>query len=161
MRISQIIAQINTNLETVKQLQNQSSELLKANARLEEIKESKQRAMLMDYIEIGSTYTFNGYAYLTGVQTGSKEFNRPNFISGDIIEFVKKNQKSIVVKCLKKNTSKWDSLSRVTTYTETFPNTIFRVDADSLYHHLMSRPEFRSGFNAYISRREALDELGI
>ena len=107
MRISQIESQMVSNTEQMRLLQKQVAELSKSNNRLSELKESKLLDSFAEYIELGTIYNVTSYMYLTGVQTGVKDsFINPNFQTGDKIEFIKKNKKSFVIKCITKVVSK-------------------------------------------------------
>ena len=86
MRITEIESQMLSNTETMRTLQKQVAELSKQNSYLSEVKENKLTELFVDYIELETTYTFNTYAYLNGVQTGVKTgFKSPNFQDGDVI----------------------------------------------------------------------------
>ena len=115
MRISQIESQMVSNTEQMRLLQKQVSELSKTNSKLSELKESKLLDMFTEYIELGTIYNVTSYMYLNGVQTElSKSNNRlinPNFQDGDQIEFIKKNKKSFVIKCITKIISKIENLN--------------------------------------------------
>jgi hypothetical protein len=160
MRITEIESQISNNYETIKTLQKQVADLSKKNFHLSQIKENKLTELFIDYIELGTTYTFNSYAYLTGVQTGVKtDFKSPNFQNGDVIRFDKKNKKSIVVTCLNKSEHK--IANGVGSVSMSNTNLIFRIYIDSLYQFMLRSPDFKSRFDAYVRRKESLDLLGI
>ena len=143
-------------------LQKQVAELSKSNNRLSELKESKLLDSFTEYIELGTTYKFNSYAYLTGVQTGVKDsFINPNFQDGDQIEFVKKNKKSFVIKCITKVSSKIETPGGKRTNYITHPDWIFRIDIMSLYNYMMRQSQSKEGFNSYVKRKESLELLGI
>ena len=162
MRISQIESKMLSNTEQMRLLQKQVAELSKSNNRLSELKESKLLDSFTEYIELGTTYKFNSYAYLTGVQTGVKDsFINPNFQDGDQIEFVKKNKKSFVIKCITKVSSKIETPGGKRTNYITHPDWIFRIDIMSLYNYMMRQSQFKEGFNSYTKRKESLELLGI
>ena len=162
MIISEIQSQILANNREATDLQKRLLEIHKKNSSLSQLKESKLLEIFTDYIEIGSTYNFSNYSYLTGVQTGVKiPICKPDFVSGDSIEFVKKNSKSIVVKCITKVVSKIDIHSGIRTKNITHPDLLFRIDIMSLYHHMMRSTEFKAGFDIYVKRTESLESLGI
>lgn len=162
MRITEIESQVLSNTETMRTLQKQVAELSKQNSYLSELKENKLTELFVDYIELGTNYTFDTYAYLNGVQTGVQSgFISPNFQDGDQIEFLKKNKKSFVIKCITKISSKIETSSGLRRNHITHPDWIFRVDISSLYHFMLKRPEFKSRFDAYVRRKESLDLLGI
>ena len=162
MRISQIESKMLSNTEQMRLLQKQVAELSKSNNRLSELKESKLLDSFTEYIELGTTYKFNSYAYLTGVQTGVKDsFINPNFQDGDQIEFVKKNKKSFVIKCITKVSSKIETPGGKRTNYITHPDWIFRIDIMSLYNYMMRQSQFKEGFNSYVKRKESLELLGI
>jgi protein subunit release factor B len=109
MRIEEIESQIATNRNAMRELQNQISGLSIKTSELERLKEDDKLKTFVEYIEVGSTYEFHSYTYLTGVESGSKTGLQSNFIKGDVIEIVKKNKMSIVIKCIKKISSTRDS----------------------------------------------------
>lgn len=162
MRISQIESKMISNTEQMRLLQKQVAELSKSNNRLSELKESKLLDSFTEYIELGTTYKFNSYAYLTGVQTGVKDsFINPNFQDGDKIEFIKKNKKSFVIKCITKVVSKIETPGGKRTNHTSHPDWIFRIDIVSLYNYMMRQSQFKEGFNSYVKRKESLELLGI
>jgi hypothetical protein len=143
-------------------LQKQVAELSKSNNKLSELKESKLLDMFTDYIELGTIYNVTSYMYLTGVQTGVKTgFISPNFQDGDQIEFLKKNKKSFVIKCITKISSKIETPSGLRKNHITHPDWIFRIDIMSLYNYMMRQSEFKTSFNSYVKRKESLELLGI
>ena len=162
MRITEIESQVLSNTETMRILQKQVAELSKQNSYLSELKENKLTELFVDYIELGTNYTFDTYAYLNGVQTGVKTgFISPNFQDGDQIEFLKKNKKSFVIKCITKVVSKTETPGGVRTNHITHPDWIFRIDINSLYIYMMRQSEFKNSFNSYMTRKESLELLGI
>ena len=159
MRVSEIESQISVNNREVADLQKKINDLYKKNNSLVQLRDSKLLESFIDYIEVGTTYNFTTYAYLTGIQTGGTGV-KPSFRDGDSIEFIKKNSKSIVVKCTTKVVSKLDKNGN-TIKSITNPNLTFRIDIWSLFGFMRSRPEFKTGFDSYIRRRESLESLGI
>ena len=162
MRISEIESKMLSNTEQMRLLQKQVAELSKSNNRLSELKESKLLDSFAEYIELGTIYNVTSYMYLTGVQTGVKDsFINPNFQDGDQIEFVKKNKKSFVIKCITKVSSKIETPGGKRTNYITHPDWIFRIDIMSLYNYMMRQSQFKEGFNSYVKRKESLELLGI
>jgi hypothetical protein len=162
MRITEIESKILSNTEQMRLLQKQVAELSKSNNKLSELKESKLLDMFTDYIELGTIYNVSSYMYLTGVQTGVKDsFISPNFQDGDKIEFIKKNKKSFVIKCITKVVSKIETPSGVRRNHTSHPDWIFRIDIMSLYNYMMRQSEFKKSFNSYVKRKESLELLGI
>jgi len=162
MRISEIESKMISNTEQMRLLQKQVAELSKSNNRLSELKESKLLDMFTEYIELGTIYNVTGYMYLNGVQTGVKDsFINPNFQDGDKIEFIKKNKKSFVIKCITKVTTKIETPGGKRTNHISHPDWIFRIDIMSLYNYMMRQSEFKTSFNSYVKRKESLELLGI
>ena len=162
MRISEIESKMLSNTEQMRLLQKQVAELSKSNNRLSELKESKLLDMFTEYIELGTIYNVTGYMYLNGVQTGVRDsFINPNFQDGDKIEFIKKNKKSFVIKCITKVTTKIETPGGKRTNHTSHPDWIFRIDIMSLYNYMMRQSEFKTSFNSYVKRKESLDLLGI
>lgn len=168
MTISQITDLIAKNSGEFKLLHDRIRELNKQSSYLSEIKQNKFLELFSDYIELGTKLDLTTYANFTGVQTGiKKEENShpsaysPSFSPGDVIEFTKKNKKSIVITCLTKVMSKIDISTGTRKTIAINPNWTFRVDINSLYHYLMRTPQFKQGFDSYVRRTEALDLLGL
>ena len=162
MRVSEIESQISVNNREVADLQKRINDLYKKNNSLVQLRDSKVLESFIDYIEVGTTYNFTTYAYLTGIQTGGSTTGvKPNFMNGDSIEFIKKNSKSIVVKCTTKVVGNYDKHSGSRIKSITNPNWTFRIDIMSLFVFMRSRPEFKTGFDSYVRRRESLESLGI
>lgn len=160
MRLSEIESQIATNRDAYRELQNQISKLSAKTSELERLREESKLKTFVEYIEIGSTYEFLSYAYLTGVESGSKTGLQSNFVKGDVIEIVKKNKMSIVIKCIKKISSKRDS-NNMRVLSESNPNAQFRIDIQSLFINMIRDSQFSDGLKTFSKRKEALDELGI
>jgi hypothetical protein len=160
MRLSEIELQIATNKNAMRELQTQITKLSIKTSELERLKEYAKLKTFVEYIEVGSTYEFHSYTYLTGVESGSKTGLQPNFIKGDVIEIVKKNKMSIVIKCIKKISSTRDS-NNMRVLSESNPNAQFRIDIQSLFINMIRDSQFSDGLKTYQKRKEALDELGI
>ena len=165
MRIQQIQDKILENNNLMKDLQNQVAQLSRENSELAHQREMKLIEYFKDYIELGTSYKVTNWMYLTGVQTSLKKDEKqysPNFQTDDVFEFVKKNAKSIVIKCTTKVKSTYNSnnSSRTTEIIEN-PGWMFRIETLSLYQSLLKDQNFAEPFKKYVSRKEALDLLGI
>jgi len=165
MRLQQIREQISENNNLIKSLQSQVTQLSRQNSELAIQRENKLIEYYRDYIELGTSYKVTNWMYLTGVQTHLKKDekpNSPNFQKDEVFKFVKKNAKSIVIECTTKIKSTYTSgnSSRTTQIIEN-PGLIFRIEIMSLYHSLMKNSDFADAFRKYVSRKEALDLLGI
>jgi hypothetical protein len=164
MTISQITDLIAKNSGEINLLHTRIRELNKQSSYLSETKQNKFLELFSDYIELGTKLDLTTYANFTGVQTGIKKgetIYNPSFSPGDVIEFTKKNKKSIVITCLTKVMSKIDTATGTRKTSTINPNWTFRVDINSLYHYLMRTPQFKQGFDSYVRRTEALDLLGL
>ena len=159
MNLSEVIEKLNSNKTEINTLQTQLNKLHNENNKLNRLKAQIEVSKLVDYIQIGDEYECTRYMGLKGVQTGKDTGVSPSFRSGDKIQFVKKNTKSIVIKCIKKVLSKNENGNIVKI--ETNPDTLFRIDIDSLYSHLMFDINFKTSFQSYINRKESLEQLGI
>jgi len=164
MRLKQIKEQIAANTAAIKNLQSQISKLSTENVKLNNGYDDKLIEYFSEYIELGTTYNVvNKYLYLTGVQTGIKKDDKhysPNFNDGDTFEFIKKNAKSIVIKCTKKVHMTFSNGVR-SQRVEDNPGWIFRIETESLYQQLIKDEVFKDSFNKYVMRKEALQLLGI
>jgi hypothetical protein len=97
-----------------------------------------------------------------GSPTGvAKTENRSaNFSNGDVIEFVKKNDKSVIIKVTTKVLSRIDRETGKKTSTTTHPDWTFRITKQELYNGLIQRDsELKNNFDSYLKRVESLNEL--
>lgn len=157
MTLTQINDLISSNKDETKLLYTKLNELGNQNKYLLEVKERRLIELFSEYIQIGSKYDVTGYMFLNGIQTGTKDVTKkPNFLPGDVIEFTKKNKKSIVITCLTKN----DYINGTITVTH-HPNWTFRIDTDSLCFYLLGRSEFKKKFETYVRRSDSLEILGV
>jgi hypothetical protein len=111
MTISQIADLIAKNNGEINLLHNRIRELNNQSSYLSEIKQNRFFELFTDYIELGTKLDLTTYANFSGVQTGIKKSEptySPSFTPGDVIEFTKKNKKSIVITCLTKVMSNID-----------------------------------------------------
>lgn len=165
MRIQQIKDKILENNNLIKSLQNQVIQLSRENSQLVIQRENKIIEYFKDYIELGTSYEVTSWFYLNGVQTGLKKdepMQSPNFQENDVFEFIKKNDKSIVIKCTNKIKTTYDKKNNTRTVEVIKnPNWTFRVETLSLYHSLLKDSTFAEPFKKYVGRKEALDMLGI
>jgi hypothetical protein len=163
MRLNQIKEQIATNTAAIKKLQLEISKLSQENVKLNNGYDDKLIEYFKEYIELGNTYYVNKYLYLTGVQTGVKKDDKhysPNFNDGDTFEFIKKNAKSIVIKCTNKVHLTFSN-GKTSKRVEENPGWTFRVETESLYQQLIREEVFKDSFSKYVMRKEALQLLGI
>ena len=163
MRLNQIKEQIATNTAAIKKLQLEISKLSQENVKLNNGYDDKLIEYFKEYIELGTTYNVNKYLYLTGVQTGIKKDDKqysPNFNDGDKFEFIKKNVKSIVIKCTNKVHLTFSN-GKTSKRVEENLNCTFRVETESLYGQLIRDEIFKDSFTKYVMRKEALELLGI
>jgi hypothetical protein len=159
MRLSKIELEISQLRKKLSILQSQVAGTSKKLQWFNQIRNDKLRSGFVDYIEIGSTYQFDKMIHLDGIQTGLKKGEigkNPSFSPGDIIEFVKKNKKSIVIKTHKFFITKRidNAFVRVNV-----PDITFRIDINSLYHAMIYDDNFYKNLVNYISREEALSDL--
>lgn len=164
MTLSQISDLIAKNTGEINLLHTRIRELSNQNSYLSEVKENKLMDLFSEYIELGTKLDLTTYISFTGVQTGIKKGEptySPSFIPGDVIEFTKKNKKSIVITCLTKVMSNIDRSTGIRKTSVINPNWTFRIDGNSLYHYLIRIPQFKQGFDSYVKRTEALDLLGL
>lgn len=158
MRISEIKNKLAENSVAIKELQSKIAKLSSENSTLHAEKNSKLMGYFTDYIEVGSTYTFDKWANLGGIQIGLKKDERPDpsyFNAGDVIEFVKKNKVSFVIKWVTKNRV-FKNKTEVS-----HPNKLYRVDIVNLFDTLRRGENFTKSFDTFVMRKESLDLLGI
>ncbi len=157
------------DLEIIKQreiLRDLQKQVSKCSTLISDIVDQKNQIELryfIDYIEIGSQYTFNTYVNLNGVPTGKNNTDSTSFRNGEKIEIVKKNQKSIVIKCIKKSKTIWEDVNgkRVSRQEYIDYDKSFRIDINSLLHHFKKDQSFNNNFNTWIKRKVSLDAIGI
>lgn len=162
MRITEIQNKILENNLLIKGLQSQVAELSRENSRLADQREQKLINHFKDYIQIDSEHQSNTWLNLNGVQIGLKPGETPassSFRPGDVIKFIKKNAKSIVVQCVTKVNTK--NINGVRQDEVTHPNTIFRVPTINLYEVMSRDPQFSQAFKTYVIRKESLELLGL
>jgi hypothetical protein len=160
MRISEIESKLKQNYGEIKILQKKVAELISQNATLSQEKESRLMELFSEYIQIGKLFEIEKYVYFDGIQTGGKEVTRnPHFAQGDIIEIIKKNKKSIVIKAVLQTVSKLESGIWKKTKEDT--GLTFRIDINSIYINFMKNENFKTGFVSYVTRTESLKLLGI
>ena len=172
MRVEEINKQIFEKNNLIKKLESQIRILSDQKNQLIIDKEFVLMNHFLDYIELGSTHTFKYNPNLNPIPTGPRipmtplpggvpPSNLINFISGDTVEFVKKNQGSLIVKCTRKLTYKYDVASKTSSMVESYPNTTYRINIDKLYNYMMVYGGLKPGFESYVRRTESLSELGI
>ena len=102
MNLSEVIEKLNSNKIEINTLQTQLHKLNNENNKLARLKAQIEVSRLVDYIQVGDEYECTRYLGLKGIQTGKDTGASPTFRVGDKIQFVKKNSKSIVIKCKKR-----------------------------------------------------------
>lgn len=162
MRISEIQSKISENNTLIRSLQSQVADLSRENARLADQREQVLINHFKDYIQIDSEYQSNTWLNFNGTQTGLKPGEpsvSSSFRPGDVIKFIKKNSKSIIIQCVTKVTTK--NINGVRQDEVTHPNTTFRVPVINLYEVMSRDPQFAQAFKTFVIRKESLDLLGI
>ena len=165
MRLQEIDNKYATNLATIRELQKQVAELSRENNRLSAEKEEKRMKYFSEWIEIGQKYSVNSYMWMSGTLTGVKagETNsidaNPQLNQGDEFEFVKKNEKSFVIKVTTKLKNKRVNGQIVEQVLH--PNWTYRVVFSEVYTYMMRDQSMKQSFETFILRKEALDLLGI
>jgi hypothetical protein len=162
MNINEIEKRILEKRKALKVLQNSVRSVSDELRELNNSKEEKLKEGFIEFIEIGSQFTFSNYANLNGTQTGIKKTESPlspNFRAGDIITFTKRNKKSFVVRCTKKTTSKWDIVNKKHNLETKEVDITFRIDLESLYHYMTRDENFEQRLMSYIKRKDALEDL--
>jgi hypothetical protein len=159
MRLSKIELEISQLRKELSILQSQVAKTSKKLQWFNEVRNDKLKSGFVDYIQIGSTYQLDNMMRLDGVQTGLKKGEigkNPYFSPGDIIEFVKKNKKSVVIK-----THKFIITKRVDNafVRVDVPDITFRIEINSLYNSMIFDDNFYKNLISYISREEALSDL--
>jgi hypothetical protein len=162
MRIQEINNKISENTGRIRQLQKEVSELLNQNSNLSTVKNDILVNSFCDWLQIGQQYHIRNYMSFPGSPTGvAKTENRSaNFSNGDVIEFVKKNDKSVIIKVTTKVLSRIDRETGQKTSTITHTDWTFRITKQDLYNGLIQRDsELKNNFDSYLKRVESLNEL--
>lgn len=162
MKLSEIKEKINKNNLAISELKSEIYKLSSINNDLNNDKNRKLIEFFKEFIEIGSTYNINNYTYFDGVQIGINKNDtkqNPYFIKGDIIELVRKNNKSVVIKC--KNKLETVLVDGIKTTVSSNPGWLFRININDLYNKFTVDKEFKDSFEKYINRKENLEILGI
>ena len=162
MKLSEIKEKINKNNLAINELKSEIYKLSSMNNNLNNYKNLKLIEFFKEFIEIGSIYNITNYTYFDGIQIGihKKDIKQnPYFVKGDIIEIVKKNKKSVVIKCKTKLKEVWKDGIKITISSN--PGWLFRIDINNLYNKLTADKEFNDSFEIYINRKENLEILGI
>lgn len=165
MRLQEIDNKYASNLAAIRELQKQVAELSRENNRLSAEKEEKRMKYFSEWIEIGQKYSVNSYMWMSGTLTGVKagETNsidaNPQLQQGDEFEFVKKNEKSFVIKVTTKLKNKRVNGQIVEQVLH--PNWTYRVVFGEVYTYMMRDQSMKQSFETFILRKEALDLLGI
>lgn len=170
MKLIDIINEIDQNRSNpVRAKYNEiKSDLDQLNWRMSQLNNLKfelEVSNFTDYIKIGETYEFINNTSFEAIQVGKNKSNNKynnNILfleKGDIIQFIRKNKKSISIRIVNKMVSRYDySTSKYISYKET-PNTEFRVKIEPICSFIMYQSNFKEAFQSYIKRKEALDEL--
>lgn len=148
MKLREIKQQLKEERQKLKLVIEKHTEISKTISKL--IQQSNDIVMqyFVDYLEIGSKWTFHQYSFPSGVVV-IKQHNWPTtFSSGDVIEIVKKNQKSIVIKLIKKFSKPGES-----------PNCLYRIELKSFKDMMTRSTNFGNSFNTWILRQNALDDI--
>lgn len=161
-RVDEIINKINENREKIRQLQKEVCELSNQNNDLSALKQEILINSFCDWLQIGQQYHINGYMSLPGSPTGQAktENKSASFVKGDVIEFAKKNDKSVIIKVTTKIIPKTDLKTGQKIATTTHPDWTFRITKQDLYNGLIQRDsELKNSFDSYHRRIESLNEL--
>ena len=90
MKLEEIQEQINTNTRTIRSKEIEILGLRQTNKQLKVNKETAIFELVLEYVEIGETITF------------TKGYSNGGLANGDVVEVLKKNKKSVVVKYIKR-----------------------------------------------------------
>jgi hypothetical protein len=164
MRTSEIIEQLESKRALLIETQLKAYELGKEINHLDEQARKSQIKHFFEYLQLGTSYTFQTFIYLKGAQIASKDSFKPSpyFSPGDVIEWDRRNAKSIVVKQTKKVNYMYNPNNFIQEMTsESNTDTYYRLEIEPLFNFMMSDPLFKAGLDAYIMRVESLEELGI
>lgn len=163
MNYIEVESELSKQRDILKDLQSKLSKCTRTINDLSKQRSDMELKYFTEYLEIGTQHTFSNYVIFRGVATGKDNLDSPNFRSGEKIEIVKKNQKSIVVKCIKKTkvTSEIVNGKRVSTSELIDYDKSFRIEIECLLHYFIKNEDFNKNFNSWIKRRVSLDAIGI
>jgi len=163
MNYLELELELSKQKEILKELQSKVANCSVIIGNITQQRSQMELQYFTEYLDIGTQYTFNSYVNFRGVPTGKDNFDSLSFRSGEKIEIVKKNQKSIVVKCIKKSKVTWQDVNgqRVSVQEYIDYDKSFRVEIESLLYYLVKDQTFNNNFNSWIKRRVSLDAIGI
>lgn len=145
-----------------KELRQVSFEIDSLNNKIEELLSS----MFIDYLNLNETFEIKRYCNFSGIQVAIKDTPPLNhgssiwpghFSIGDKIEVIKKNKRSLVIRCVCKKLFKFDNQQRVIEFVN--PQSQFRVNVDDFRNFLLSDSEFKNNFTTWLKRKNSLDDL--
>ena len=145
-----------------------STEVNQLNQKLKQLEEElfNEYLQLEEPIEIKMFFDFRGIQIneklaeknptQSRFETNSQRWSSA-FSNGDIIKVIKKNKKTVVIECIKKNYSKLENGKNVQQFIN--PKCQFRVEIDTFRNFLLRDKNWLNGFNTWIQRKQSLDEL--
>ena len=131
-----------------------------------------EQDLFNEYLQLEEPITMKMFFDFRGIQINEKSAEKNPFQSrfetnsqrwssafsnGDIIKVIKKNKRSVVIECIKKNYSKLENGKNVQGFIN--PKSQFRVDIDTFRNFLIRDKTWIDGFNTWIQRKQSLDEL--
>lgn len=163
MNYLEIQTELSNQTKILKDLQSKTSKCVTNIGNLRHQKDMMELEYFVEYLEIGHVHTFSNHVNLRGVPTGKNNFDGTSFSSGEKIEIVKKNKKSIVVKCTKRKKITWQDVNgkRVSVSEIVDYDKLFRIEIESLLYYFTKNEIFNNNFNSWIKRRVSLDSIGI
>lgn len=161
MRIKDLKDQIKDNFSKIRSLNQELYKLRRDNQELEYKQDTLIKDYFYQYLELGSKITFKNHNYIRAVVSGKetpesiKVFtgNQVRFQSGDVIQIVKKNKKSIVVKYILRNSFGSKDPEQL--------DLNLRIETDELFYNLNKDHEFQISFDKFVNRSESLSELDL
>lgn len=152
--------------EIYKELSKQARECYRKIEDLKSKKEKMESDLFLEYISLNEPFEFSRYTYLSGVQVNLKEtptLNNGshnwscNFSTGDIIQVIKKNKRSVIIECISKNVSKYENGKKVVNVVT--PKSQFRVNIDNYRSCMLQDKNFHESFKTWIKRKNSLDSI--
>ena len=148
--------------KVIKESHKLNLEIAQLNQQIQKI----QSELFLEYLNLNEPIQFDKFKHFRGIQiniintpklnNGTNVWNC-SFTAGDIVQIIKKNKRSVIVKCIHKNISNYTNGQR--TNTTTNPESCFRVDIDDFKSHMLNDHSFYKSFTTWIKRKISLDSI--
>jgi len=172
MNYTELKKEINFRRSKIALLQKEMFEISKELNKLDQQLRESEQEFFNEYLQLEEPITIKSFFDFSGIQVNEKnaetnpsqsrfqtnsKYWASSFSNNDIIKIIKKNKKSVVIECIKKHYTKWEDGKTVQHVIN--PKSQFRVNIDTIKTFLTRDKIWMDGFNTWIQRKQALDEL--